>query len=257
MSETRLDAAVAEFAQSDQARLAFFERFAESELFLLLDKEPDGDAVDPTVFDVEGGALLAVFDRVERLTSFTGQPSPYAAVSGRVLSEMIAGQALGLALNLGVEGREMVVDETMLTWLRDMLKDAPEEVSARITEVSTPVSVPENLVSALDAKLAQAGGLAVAAVLVAVRYDTGGQGHLLAVLDAMPGAEAAFGQAVSEALKFSGLDAAMLDIGYFASNAPEVAAFMAHGLRFDLPQLAMPEPPKSPGMDPEKPPKLR
>jgi len=258
MSETPLDAAVLAFANSDADRLKFFERFAEAELFLLLESEATEAVIDPLTFEVEGGKLLAVFDRVERLTSFTGTSSPYAALSGRNLAQMLeeAEDEVGVVLNLGVEGGEMVLDPQMLAWLSQTLRDDAHEMNANVVEVSPPKGVPETLITALDTKLAQAQGLAQAAVLVGATYDTGAKGFLLAVLDVVPGAEGALTQAVNEALTFSGLDAAALDVTFLPSTASQVEAIVSQGLRFDLPSLAMPEPPKAPGMDPDKPPRL-
>ena len=51
--KTPLDRAYAEMqaAPDDEAqRLRFFERVADSELFLLLSKEPDGNDISPEVF---------------------------------------------------------------------------------------------------------------------------------------------------------------------------------------------------------------
>jgi hypothetical protein len=47
------------------------------------------------------------------------------------------------------------------------------------------------LIAALDGKLARAGGLARAALLARVDYVGGRRGHLMAFVDALPGAEAA------------------------------------------------------------------
>ena len=63
---------------------------------------------------------------------------------------------------------------------------------------------------------------------------------------------------MGEALTFSGLDAGELDVGFFEASDPLVARLAKVGLQFDLPDpIAMPSPPGAPGMDPEKPPKLR
>lgn len=54
MSDTPLDRAHArmEAATDDShARLGFYERLADAEVFLLLEKEPEGDHLTPQVFD--------------------------------------------------------------------------------------------------------------------------------------------------------------------------------------------------------------
>ena len=82
---------------------------------------------------------------------------------------------------------------------------------------------------------------------------------MLAFVDAAPGAEGALAQAVGEALTFSGIEAGALDVAFFDASDPVAPRLARVGLRFDLPALARPEraEPSAPGMDPDKPPKLR
>ncbi|HEX9856761.1 MAG TPA: SseB family protein, partial [Paracoccaceae bacterium] len=63
----------------DTARLRFYERLAEGEVFLLLEAEAAGDTLAPRVFDLEEGPVVLAFDLEERLAAFTGIPAPYAA----------------------------------------------------------------------------------------------------------------------------------------------------------------------------------
>ena len=96
------------------------------------------------------------------------------------------------------------------------------------------------------------------AYLAAVEWDSGARGHLLAFVDAAPGAEGALARAVHEALTFSGLEAGTIDVAFFRSADPVAARLARVGLRFDLPAF---EPrqsaPSAPGTDPDKPPRLR
>jgi len=92
--------------------------------------------------------------------------------------------------------------------------------------------------------------------LVGVTYDSGAKGHLLGVVDAVPEAEPAIARAVSEVLALSGLEAGLLDVGFFRSSDPAAARMALVGLRFDLPKAEEARP-STPGTDPAKPPKLR
>ena len=102
-------------------------------------------------------------------------------------------------------------------------------------------------------------GLAENAYLAGVVYENGADGHMLGIIDAMPGAEAALAQAVSEVLQFSGLEAAALDVGFFSAEDQIAARLARVGLRFDLPKPApvVHEEITPPGMDPDKPPRLK
>jgi len=258
MTETAIDLAHAAMDTDDAGRLQFYERVADAELFLLLAAEPEGDQITPEVFEVEDGAFVLVFDREDRLTSFVGGPAPYAALSGRAIAGMLAGQGIGLGLNLEVAPSSVLIPESAMNWLHDTLGNRPAQIEAQPIEVNVPSGLPQDLLTALDTKLAQTGGLARAAYLVSVIYAPNRPGHLLAFVDVARGAETALADAVGEALTFSGLDAGELDVGFFASSEPMVARLAKVGLQFELPEpIAMPSQPGAPGMDPEKPPKLR
>lgn len=243
----------------DAARLRFYDRLAGSELFLLLEAEAEGDRIRPQVFPVEGQSFVLVFDREERLTQFVGTEAPYAALSGRRLAEMLAGQGIGLGVNLGVAPSSILIEAGSVDWLAATLAKAPEEVEERAQEITAPGGLPEVLLTALDARLAAAEGMARMAYLVGTVYAGGRRGHLMAFVDPLPGAEPALARAVAAALTFSGIEAGSLDVGFFRASDPVSARLARVGLRFDLPEAPNAEPlaGTAPGMNPEAPPRLR
>jgi len=246
-------------ADDDAARLGFYARLAEAELFVLLEREAEGASISPRVFPVEGARYVLVFDREERLAEFVGAVAPFAALSGRRLAKMLAGHALGLGLNLGVAPSSILIPPTAVDWLAETVSHGPEAHVARPHEFLPPAGLPEALLSALDAKLAQAAGLAKSACLAEVHYEGGGRGHMLAFIDALPEAESALTQAVGEALTFSGIEAGALDVAFLAAGDPAFARLASVSLRFDLPKPAQvrQSKPIPPGSDPEHPPILR
>lgn len=241
---------------STEARLAWFDRLSATEMFLLLEREAEGDKIAPKVFAVEGADLVVAFDREERLTTFAGGAAPYVALSGRVLAAMLSDAGLGLAVNLDTDA-ETVLEGEAIAWLARTLAHAPDTVEERPDEVHAPDGLPERLLTALDARLASAEGRALLAYLVATRFDDGRRGHLLAFVDPAPGADGALARLVAEALSFSGLEAATLDVGFFRSTDPICARLARVGLRFDLPQVDPAFERPAPGSDPAKPPRLR
>jgi len=252
-------AAVSADPENETLRLRFYERLADGELILLLERESVGGSVEPRVFDIEGGPVVLCFDREERLASFTGGVAPYAALPGRVIAAMLKGQGIGLGVNLGVAPSSMLLPAEAMDWLAMALDGGPEAAEAVPEEFLAP-KVPQVLVTGLDAKLAKAGGLARAAVLAGVVYRGGRRGHMLAFVGALPGAEAALAGAVREALVFSGLEAGELDVAFLTEGEAAVAAMGRVGLRFDLPlpeESEATKGPGAPGMDPARPPKLR
>jgi hypothetical protein len=249
-------AAVSADPENEALRLRFFERLADGELVLLLAREAMGERLEPRVFDLEEGPVVLAFDLEERLASFTGGIAPYAALPGRVIAGLLKGQGIGLGVNLGVAPSSMLLPAEAMDWLAQTLAESPEEMEA-LPQEFLPPRVPQALVVALDAKLAKAGGLAGAALLAGVVYQGGRRGHLLAFLDAAPGAEDALARAMGEALVFSGIEAGELDVAFLLSADPAATAMARIGLRFDLPLPEAPVAPTAPGMDRSRPPKLR
>ncbi|WP_281972684.1 SseB family protein [Ruegeria faecimaris] len=244
--------------QDDAARLRFFERLADSELFLMLTEEAKNENISPELFDVADGRFVLAFDREDRLARFADRPVPYVALSGRVLSSMLSGQGIGLGLNLEVAPSSMLIPPEALGWLVETLQHGPEEVQQHLSEFLAPSGLPDELLTALDAKLATAIGLAQAAYLVSTKTAEGGFGHLLGFVDAVEGAEAALAKAASEALTFSGVEAGAMDVGFFKSSDTAAASLARVGLRYDLPQPeARVNAHIAPGRDPDKPPLLK
>ena len=254
---TQIDDAHAVMETSDEARLRFFETVASSELFLLLEKEAEGENIEPRLFNVDGANVALVFDTPERLTEFSGDISAYAAMSGRVLVSLLEGEELSLGLNLEVAPSSTLLGPEAISWLHTTLGKKPDEVEARPEELTPPSSLPEVLITSLSSKLATAAGLAKIAYLAGVTYDNGVQNHLLAIIDPVPGSETALANAVNEALVFSGIEAGSIDVSFFKASDAMAAKLAKVGLRFDLP--LPPETPEqtAPGSNPDKPPILR
>lgn len=243
----------------DAARLRFYERLADGEMFLLLAEEAVGENMTPQVYDLEEGAFVLIFDQEERLSEFVGEAAPYAALPGRVIAGLLAGQGIGLGVNLGVAPSSMLIPANAVDWLSETLGHGPSELEARPEEFLPPKGLPDALLTALDGKLARAAGLARGAYLAAVRYDDGRRGHMLAFINAVEGAEGALARAANEALTFSGVEAGEMDVTFLAAHDPVAAVMARVGLRFDLPEPEQPvrAAPAAPGMNPDKPPKLR
>lgn len=257
---TPLDTAHAEMQtdpDNDSLRMRFFERLVDAELYLLLEAEASGDVVTPRLVEMGDQRLVLVFDRDARLAEFAGDIAPHATLSGRALAQMLTEEGLGLFLNPEVAPSSFALDAAGVAWLTDIIAQGPEAREDRLTELHPPHDLPEILLQALDQKLATAEGLAQAAFLVRTTNIDGGVGHMLAFLGALPEAEQALAQAVSEALTFSGIEMGTLDVGFFDGSHPLVEGLTRAGLRFDLPQPHSPLQQAAPGLDPERPPILK
>lgn len=245
--------------EDDAARLKFYERLADAELFLALEEEVRDDHIKPVIFEVEGNRFAVVFDSEGRLADFTERPSPFVAMSGRGIVAMLVGRNVGLAVNPAVAPSATLLPSEALSWLHDTLGTGPQEGQGTPTHVYPPQNVSEGLIASLDAKLATMAGMARVAYLAECAYKEGARNHVIVFVDAQEGAKPAMAKAISEALTFSGLEAASLDILFLKAADPICANLARVGLRFDLPVPETPgtRPVAAPGMDPDKPPKLR
>lgn len=259
--QTPLDKAHAamETSTEETERMAYFQQLVATELFMLLEKETEGESIEPRIFAVEGHSFVLVFDTEARLADFAGAGSAYAALSGRAIAGLLAPEGFGLGVNLGAGPSEMLLPPDVVAWLHDTLGKGPDEVETQVREFGPPGVLPESLLKGLDARLASATGLAENAYLAGVVYENGADGHMLGIIDAVPGAEPALARAVSEVLQFSGLEAAALDVAFFRAEDQIAARLARVGLRFDLPKPApvAHQEITAPGMDPEKPPRLK
>ena len=133
MAETPLDRAfrAQEGDPADPAlRLRFHERVLDAELLLVL-VAPPAAGLEPRVLDLEAGRYVLAFDRDERLADFLGAPAPFAALSGRRLAGLLAGQGVGIALNLGAASASLLPPETV-DWMAAVQAGPPPEAAARL-----------------------------------------------------------------------------------------------------------------------------
>ena len=253
MAETPLDRAfrAQEGDPADPAlRLRFHERVLDAELLLVL-VAPPAAGLEPRVLDLEAGRYVLAFDRDERLADFLGAPAPFAALSGRRLAGLLAGQGVGIALNLGAASASLLPPEAV-DWMAAVQAGPPPEAAARLGAVLPP-DPPPALVAALGPKLAAMADVIAAAHLVAARFDDGRSGLLLALAGVPAAARQGVAAAVAEAVRLSGADGDGLDLTFVDPGSPHAAAIAGAGLRLELPR---PPDRPGPGLDPDRPPKL-
>ncbi|MEM8570847.1 MAG: SseB family protein [Pseudomonadota bacterium] len=263
MTETAIDAAfrVSQDEPDDNGLyLRLLERIMDAELFLLLSEEPEKDQIEPHLFEMDEGEFILAFDLGERLAEFLDSPSPYVAMPGRRLVEMIAGRKIGLALNLGVAPSEMLLPPDAVAWMAETGQEPPELHEAKLVGIAMPRHLPSGLMGALDPKLAAMASLIGEAHLVEAEFADADHALLLVLFGVPDEARGEVAAAIGEAVKFSGVDHARLDVTFLAEDAPSRAQIEAVSVRIELPEpepLSDPEPLEAPGSNPDKPPNLR
>lgn len=253
-AETPLDAAfLASAADPDPAlRLRFHERVLDAELAVPLAAEA-GEMLAPRVFDLEDGRFVLAFDRDERLADFLGAPTDFAALTGRRLATLLTGEGVGIALNLGAPSATLL-PAAAVDWLAAMVRPALAPREARLAGLATP-DVSGALCAALAAKLAAMTDAVTEAYLVAAKEPGAGAATVL-VLAGVPGvARAGVAAAVAEAVRFTA-GAAELDLAFLDAGSDAAVAVARIGLHLVLPVEGGGAAP-APGMDPDRPPRLR
>lgn len=240
------------------ARLQFYHRLADTELFMLLEKEVEGDSITPEVFDLSDSSYVLVFDTQDRMATFTGATKPYAALSGRMIAALLISNNIGLGVNLDVASSAILIPPTGLAWLTDALENTPEQMTSKAVKFNKSNGIDDSLLETLKDRILHAGGVALAAFLVSVDYENGTSGTLICFVDTPENARDALAKSVTETLIFSGLSEGAIDVAFFASDDPMVANMARVGHQFELPKPVEPvqHAPKAPGSDPDTPPIL-
>jgi type III secretion system (T3SS) SseB-like protein len=258
---TPLDAAHAHMTAAPEnavCRLRYYEQLAQSVLFLLLADEPAGGAVSPVIHSENGQDYVLVFDLEERLVAFTGVTSAHAALEGREVMSMLEGRDIGLAVNLNSGNSGYLLPPDVLDWLRDALSNRGVAENAAAQEILPPLEPDPELIAALHQRFARLAGKAEAAFLTGVRYRDGRRGNLLAFVGASQTDEPELQRIVAEVVSFRSQTEA-LDVTFLTLDDPALVAIRKAGLQIQVP---VPTPrqtlaPVAPGMDPDKPPKLK
>lgn len=247
--------------EDDYARLRYYRSLADADLCLMLAEEAGDDRLTPRIFALEDGPVVLVFDTEERLAEFSAVPVPYAVLPGRMIVERLAGQGIGIGVNLSDQGAAWLMVPLAVDWLAGVLATRPAAVRGRPVAVHAPGALEPGLSEALAFALSGAGGLAAGAVLAQVAWEGGSRGLMLAFIGARETAQEPLARAFAEALAFSGFEGGTVDLAFLAPDDPAVRVLMALGQPLVLPDppAAPPDraPPAPPGSDPARPPRLR
>jgi len=246
-------------AQPDEShsRLALFGAFLHHEVVLQLAEPAEGETLQPFVSEFRGMPCVLAFDSEATLVAHAGGPAPYAAMLGEVLAGLLAGQGLGLVLIAPGDLAEFLGPETV-DWLAanaaGLARAVPVAPPPGFVAPALPADRLDEVVGLLEARLWVVPGL-TGAVLVG---DGEAPGRLALVLSGVPGpAQPAAAGTIARMVEAAGL-AVALDVGFAPPG--RVAALAGVGrVLTPAPAPAPPQQPgpKAPGMDPDRPPRLR
>lgn len=264
--ETALDRAwalAADDASGEGGMSRFYDVFAATELFLLIDPASlAGDNVpQPMLFPVDDTDTALVFDTEARLAEFMEDGASHLTLSGRAVIEMFAGKGVQLGVNLGEAPSATILPVDAVAWAAAALRQPIEATLDERVRLTLPRGVLPTVLTALDAKLAGMGAVAREAWLCGTGGGSGrrSEGLVLCLVMRHPAAEQAAVAALAETARFTGGDRAAFDIAVLGPDDPRLDAARKVGLGFELIDPATQEraAPVAPGMDKSKPPRLR
>lgn len=252
----------------DVTRARILQKLADTELFVALDAEPSEDQARMRQFDLPLGPVVLACDLDDRLSGFFGAPAPYAAMPGRVLAALLAGQGVGLLVNPDAKS-EILLTPDMLHWLVEGLSSAlPDRAAVPAPARLTPPSpaMIATLAEPLAERLANLRGHVAAMALVGADWPDGRSGHLVSLSGVAPDDRPAVAKSLAEMLAFLPPVEGGLDIGFDLPDLPDAAFTLTAGVpgcgcggdhAGDPAPAAGPKRPRAPGMDPQRPPILR
>lgn len=257
MTETILDGHFNDMAadpDSETKRASYYGCLASTELFVALEREA-GAGFEPKLVELDGTQYAMVFDLQERMAMFFDAETSFVAMSGRALATSLAGQNIGLGLNLGVTETANLIGVEALDWLRERIEGEVRAGSSKVRKIEAPVFDNVELLRAIDARLAVFAGAGRRAYLVRATLDRE-KTHLMVLVGIPEHLRSPIAGGLAEALRFLAPDLA-LDTVFLDADETLADAASRVGLVFDMtPDVQPAKTIAAPGSDPSKPPKL-
>ena len=240
--------------ESDTAGLRFYEAFCDTNLSVLVNAD-----LSMQVFETSQGKIILAFDTEERVAEFVDQPTEFIKMPGRELVTQLRGTDTGIGLNLNVAPTSQILTPEILAWISELLSVDSTLLVDQVAGFSADCQLSAEDRTALTDRLANFAGRVEAAYLCGVTYTDGAMADALFIVDCDPTIEADLFTAMIETQKFAKEDVADLAIKFISSSSPALLEIRRHGDELHLPKpIVTPAfQPTAPGMDPDKPPKLR
>lgn len=233
-AETPLDRALLA-AGGDAADGRAVDALLNAELFLWLEAPAEAGRLRPKVLALGAGPTAVACDLEDRLTGFArvlGGEVHWAALPGRALAALLAGEGLHLAVNPGTEGSEVFHAREALAWMAQASALRAEGTEAGGVALGAPRGASAALIAALDAKLAALAPALAEAWLAEARHEGGARRLLLALVErgawgegeAAEAHRAALVRAVAETARLAAPDDAGLEVAFPGPGTPLLAA---------------------------------
>jgi hypothetical protein len=241
-------AAMVADAGDTAARLRWFGLFLDAELTLLLERDPEAGAFAPRLFALADGPVVLACEGEDRLAGVLPEAASTATLPGRVLVAALAGQGIGIGVNLGADAA-WLIDAPAVDWLAQALAAVPEPAPDALAAPVSPPDLPPGFEAALMARLEPLRG-----TLAAAHLAGDGAGGLVVVFEGAADGPA-LARMLGEAAAFGGADMAVAALSLPPGVAPP-ERLRGVARRIDLSPRPRPPGPAAPEVQP-RPPRLR
>ena len=239
---------------SDAAGLRFYEAFCDTNLHVLVNAD-----LSLQIFETSQGKLILAFDTEERMAEFVEQPTEFIKMPGRELVTQLKETDIGIGLNLNVAPTSQILTPEILDWVSALLSVDSTLMVDQVAGFSADCQLSDDDRTALTDRLVNFTGVVKAAYICGVTYADGATADALFFIDCDQDIEADLFTAMIETQKFAMDSSADLAIKFISSDSPALPEIQRHGHQLHIPApIVTPTfQPSAPGMDPNKPPKLR
>jgi hypothetical protein len=218
----------------DKSIFSFYEALLDTELYLLLEKEIEGGIACPNLIETPEDKYALVFDTISRLVDFTGNSSPYLALTGRMVLPMLREQKLGLGLNLNLAvSSEILLSSNDIDWLQNVIEQSPTRLSDKITKFSKP-SIPFVVRKSLNNKLSYLSKFVPEAWIAEVIYKSGYNSQLIVFVGINQKMHAVIAKAVNEVVNFTLYDKKPIDVIFLNVGSPNLKKIRKIGISLNF-----------------------
>jgi len=226
---------LADGTENDEKSIfSFYEALLDTELYLLLEKELEGGIACPNLIETPEDKYALVFDTISRLVDFTGNSSPYLALTGRMVLPMLKEQKLGLGLNLSLAvSSEILLSSNDVDWLQNIVEQSPKRLSDKITKFSKP-SIPFVVRNSLNNKLSYLSKFVPEAWIAEVIYKSGYKSQLIVFVDINQKMHAVIAKAVNEVVNFTLYDEKPIDVIFMNVDSPNLKKIRKIGISLNF-----------------------
>ena len=224
--------------ENNDARLNYYGVLADTDLFLLLEQESSNEILEPKFIQLEGNNFALAFDSEENLSEFYGEAAAFAQIRGRVLAKILLEEQIGLGINLGVSGGELLLPYSVIEWFVSVLDETPNLLQTTPKKFLPVKAFSEIIFKALQEKLKPAVGLFDEIWICAVEYSEDETSHLICLMGVQNSAEQAIVKSINEVLSFTDIDLGNIDVAHFSYDDEVCTKIREIGIKLQFPEVS-------------------